>query len=333
MKNCWYPLGVAVLFGVGTGLSISSTLGCDFVRVSIGFVPVNPTYNSSSLLEGGLWRFSQPTTNDNAYCESYSVEFEQDFIQGDLAWRMARIMAWIAGSSAASATLLAGAMVGLPKTIPPILWYALLLPLCMIAVLAEGFQFLLLDVGLCRNPTWWPSGVDSDAQAAESCRLGTSGGWSLAAATCFLLGLILVCLHQQQESQQQQQPHAMGSGGTTLKSSTPEWHRRHHRHGMTASSSPDLRMSRSLQSHSSSSRDVVDDLTTTVIMEEEELPSNYSSGGSCSNCSSSIFSTDLPIAESRLQALERLRNRQMDTCTNSRIMVESFVQDVETEFR
>jgi hypothetical protein len=64
----------------------------------------------------------------------------------------------------------------------------------MAAFLAEGSKFLFFDTSICRSTVWFPSGAESLPRVAESCVLGATGQYSIAAGAVFFTALILVCL-------------------------------------------------------------------------------------------------------------------------------------------
>lgn len=64
----------------------------------------------------------------------------------------------------------------------------------MAAFLAEGSKFLLFDTSMCRNTVWFPTGSDSLPQVAESCSLGSTSYYCMAAGVAFFCSLLLVCL-------------------------------------------------------------------------------------------------------------------------------------------
>ena len=73
-------------------------------------------------------------------------------------------------------------------------WPGVLLPSLIISFLCEGSKFLFLDASACRSALWYPSGTASLPQVAESCELGKTSYFAIAAAVCFFISLVLVCV-------------------------------------------------------------------------------------------------------------------------------------------
>ncbi len=73
------------------------------------------------------------------------------------------------------------------------IWPGCLLPLLIVSFLAEGTKLVFVDASVCQSHVWYPSGVDSLPQTAQSCQLGQSGYYTIAAITVFLISFLLVC--------------------------------------------------------------------------------------------------------------------------------------------
>jgi hypothetical protein len=196
-------------------LSLYSSSGCEFLELSVGFTPINAAMNQSEF-NFGLFYY-QPivsavaaaeeqegedhlTKEENKLqevlfggCKAYTSAITADYIQKDRTWKVARIMAMIAAATAGIGSILAWSFVITPLS-PNCAWPGILLPLVMIAFIAEGSKFLIFDIALCRNSLWLPSGVDSLPQSAESCELGTSALAGIAAGSLLLVVLLAVCL-------------------------------------------------------------------------------------------------------------------------------------------
>lgn len=68
------------------------------------------------------------------------------------------------------------------------------MPSLMAAFVSEGSKFLFFDTSICRNSIWFPAGTESLGHLAESCSLGDTGKYTIAAASIFFLSLVAVCL-------------------------------------------------------------------------------------------------------------------------------------------
>ena len=196
----WYPVFVAPILTIACLLSLYSAGGCDFITVHVGFTPQPNVGWNESEAQLGFWYYGQEdAVHDFDYlpiygeCEWYHEGFDTVFIEKDRTWKVARIMAMVAGGASTFSALLSWlyCLTPLPTGL---LWPALFLPVTMIAFIAEGSKFLLFDIGVCRTSVWLPSGVNSLPQTAESCQLGESAYFSIAAGAFLLVGLLLVCL-------------------------------------------------------------------------------------------------------------------------------------------
>lgn len=105
----WYPLLVAVIVTTGWLSSLYSSAGCDFIRLDIGFTPSNEAWNQSTA-ELGLFVYQSGESSMNKYheafvdgCQWYEDTFNEDFIEHDRTWKVARIMAYISFLSSALA--------------------------------------------------------------------------------------------------------------------------------------------------------------------------------------------------------------------------------------
>jgi hypothetical protein len=81
------------------------------VRVDVGFPPSNTAWNQSTV-DIGLFFYQSEEPETNKYlntlfdgCRPYQGQFDNDFIQDDRTWKVARIMALIAGSAGIVATV------------------------------------------------------------------------------------------------------------------------------------------------------------------------------------------------------------------------------------
>jgi hypothetical protein len=196
----WYPICVAPIVTAGFFFSLYSSAGCQFIDLDVGFTPNNPAWNVSRA-ELGLFyyhdrsvSFGEETSNDIFYngCIWYTNSFQEKIIDQDRTWKVSRVMAMIAVSSSLLVALTVWLIVLTP--IPTeCVWPGLLLPNTMLSFIAEGSKFLLFDIALCQNEVWFPSGVDSQPEAAESCGLGSSAFFGIAAGVTHLVALIAIC--------------------------------------------------------------------------------------------------------------------------------------------
>ena len=83
-------------------MDLFATLGCDFLKVDVGFQPNNKT----SVFNLGFWYYTSLDTNDSKkgevsnpllifeQCASYPEDFYDSYIRDDPSWRATKIIAW-----------------------------------------------------------------------------------------------------------------------------------------------------------------------------------------------------------------------------------------------
>lgn len=192
---------VAPVVTAGFLLSVYSSAGCDFIDVTVGFTPNNVALNQSEANLGLFFYYDESAVGiNNRYqeifhkgCVWYDDVFDESIISKDRTWKVARIISMVAAASGLLAALTTWTLMLCPLPIGCI-WPAILLPSTMLSFISEGSKFLILDVALCRNAVWFPSGVDSLPERAENCTLGSSGFVGVAAGSAYLAALLLVCL-------------------------------------------------------------------------------------------------------------------------------------------
>jgi len=193
----WYPLLVSLIVTIGAFFSLYSTIGCDFIRVDIGFTPANTGWNSSQV-NLGLFLYQSEKEDTNKYfsfflggCRLYTEEFIDEFIDDDRTFFVAQIMAFVAAGASILATITTWLFVLSP--LPAFFWPIFVLPALVTSTLAQSSMFLVYDTSICRKNVWFPSGEESLPRIAE-CSLGVTGMYGITSCIIFLLCLLLVCL-------------------------------------------------------------------------------------------------------------------------------------------
>lgn len=182
----WYPLFIAPLVTCAAMLDIYSSTGCDFIRMNIGFVPVNDVWKDSSHMQLGIFSYDSHQDDDNKWkrsfnngCQSYSAEFESIFIASDQTWSITRILAYISGISSLVALSTAWLL-----TITPLpasfFWPGVLLPAVVLSMLTGAAKFVFLDATICKEALWFVDGSSSPV-SAQSCDIGESSVFCIAA--------------------------------------------------------------------------------------------------------------------------------------------------------
>jgi len=193
----WYPLLVSLIVTIGAFFSLYSTIGCDFIRVDIGFTPTNIGWNSSQV-NLGLFLYQSEEEDTNKYfsfflggCRLYTEEFLDEFIEDDRTFFVAQIMAYVAAGASILATITTWMFVLSP--LPAFFWPIFVLPALVTSTLAQSSMFLFYDTSICRKNVWFPPGTESLPRIAE-CSLGVTGTYGIVSCIIFLLCLLLVCL-------------------------------------------------------------------------------------------------------------------------------------------
>lgn len=83
-------------------------------------------------------------------------------------------------------------------------WPGLLLPSVMVGFLAQGSKFLFFDTRICQGFVWVPFGENVTPRTANSCTLGRTGIFAIAAGSVYFFSLLLVCLKTPQKRQLQE---------------------------------------------------------------------------------------------------------------------------------
>ena len=206
---------MAPVLTMGFLLSVYSTSGCDFVRVELGFDPKpNEAWNSSSASLGFFYGDmpdydiveadfdAKFLTDFHEDCHWYPDAFEDNFIDSDRTWKVARIMSMISAGSSLLSSLFAWISLG-PFYCPvAALWPTVLLPMVMVAFIAEGSKFLIFDMSICRNKIFE---VEEESATefleAESCSLGDSATYGIISGILLLVAMLMVCLKVPEERQ------------------------------------------------------------------------------------------------------------------------------------
>jgi hypothetical protein len=194
----WYPIFVAPLITCAAFMDLYSSSGCDFIRLDIGFVPVNEVWEGDTAYLG-LFSYDTFEVNSNKWkrsfnngCEAYSTNFVSMFIGADQTWQITRIMAYISGC----ASLVAVAMAWL-LTITPLpasfFWPGVLLPASILSMLTGCAKFLFFDTQICTEELWFAEGADEPV-APQSCNMGDSAVYAVASVAAYFLCTILICV-------------------------------------------------------------------------------------------------------------------------------------------
>ena len=82
-KDAWHPRKLAFLTSAALILSLTSTLDCEFVTLSIGFNPENAIFDDTKTAIG-LWTYRSPILSDE--CLLYSVAAKKYILTNDKSY-------------------------------------------------------------------------------------------------------------------------------------------------------------------------------------------------------------------------------------------------------
>eukprot|EP00527_Entomoneis_sp_CCMP2396_P009272 CAMPEP_0198138322 /NCGR_PEP_ID=MMETSP1443-20131203/1725_1 /TAXON_ID=186043 /ORGANISM="Entomoneis sp., Strain CCMP2396" /LENGTH=439 /DNA_ID=CAMNT_0043800041 /DNA_START=318 /DNA_END=1634 /DNA_ORIENTATION=+ len=235
-----YPLAVAPVLTAACLLSLYSTTGCKFVDVDLGFEPKpNEAWNVSSTslgfyygnmpgqqLDSGGNKFD-PALLDKVHdeCNWYPDAFENNYIDNDRTWKVARIMALISAGGSLLSAIMTWSFIG-PFYCPvTFLWPAVLLPIVMMSFIAEGSKFLIFDMSICRNSIFEIE-VDGviEYQEADTCTLGDSAILGIVSAILLLVAMLMMCLNVPDERKLDPQFGITASNDTDESDGIEEFH-------------------------------------------------------------------------------------------------------------
>ena len=196
-REGWYPVLVAPLVTCACLFDIYSSTGCDFIRVDIGFVPVNDVW-SAEYAQLGVFQFDDHEIDRNRWkrtfndgCQTYSRNFSDIFIHTDQSWYLSRIMAYVSGiaSLVALATVWLLIVTPLPASF---FWPGVLLPAVVLAMLAGVANFIFFDTHICTEPLYFVD-ESSPPLAAQSCDIGASSVSAMASVAGYFVCTLLIC--------------------------------------------------------------------------------------------------------------------------------------------
>lgn len=178
-------------------LDVFSSTGCDFVRMDIGFVPINDAWQESHA-SLGLFSFDSNQTDKSKWkrsfnngCQLYSDKFTSTFLGADQSWQIARVLAYISGisSAIACATVWLLTITPLPASF---FWPGVLLPAVVLAMATGAAKFIFFDAMICSEDLWYMDEL-SPPVPPQSCEIGESGVFGIASTVAYFLCTILIC--------------------------------------------------------------------------------------------------------------------------------------------
>jgi len=195
-RHGFYPLLLAPFFTVASILDIYSSIGCEYVRLDVGFQPLNEAWNQTTA-DLGIFNMINSDgdvgdgLNNDLHCNSYDHIFNEHFISGDKTWSVARIMAYLSASTGLLAMVLIWLITFVPIPVR-LIWPIVIIPCTLIAFLAGVSKFLFIDTAVCSTNIWFES--DGIPRQANSCSLGVHAYCNMLSCALYLLNVLLVCV-------------------------------------------------------------------------------------------------------------------------------------------
>ena len=215
--NRGYPVLIAILVTCACLLDVYGSMGCDFIRLEIGFEPVNDVWQDSGA-QFGLFYFNNPgtITEDRSFasfnkgCQVYSTSFEANFISTDVSWNTSRFMAYVTGICGVLGTVAAWLLAIRPCSwLSKTMWIAVLRVTMVLSTCAGAAMFAFLNTDICTEDLWLEN-EQSTAVAAESCQPGETAIFGIASCLAFFTCSILV--HMPPPASQDEEKHLAGEG-------------------------------------------------------------------------------------------------------------------------
>ncbi len=191
----WRPKLLAALLTIGLLLSIAGSLYCDFVTVTLGFVPSGYAGDEVSV---GLWSFLGPDRRCQTFQDAYRMggftrgygNYSHWFINDDMAWIVARCAAilGVAFGSIALVCILINLCVDEPRLVDVLAYTA------VVALVSEAAKLgLFFCTNLCLSKDFWYS-VDLDEyMGSTSCGLSQGAFICIGSiAAYFMSGVLLI---------------------------------------------------------------------------------------------------------------------------------------------
>ena len=197
LETSWLPFFVVTLSTVRFLLSTTSSLGCNFIEIDIGFVPKNIKI-ATSTVKIGPWAY------ERGKCLSYPHNFSKIFIQNERAWEAARMasivnitlgfIVFITASCVITYKVLrlwptsaraTSCIKGVDKR-----WEVCIFVLVLLMFIFEVIKFSLWGVNLCTDDVWMTK--EFSFFPAKECSLSTGAKCSLGAIVIDIIVVMLL---------------------------------------------------------------------------------------------------------------------------------------------
>lgn len=187
----WHPKVLVFFVAAALGLSIMSSLDCNFLSVGLSWVPQN--YYEDEL-GFGLWSYAAPGGRCLSYDESrHSGVFGDNIysnllINNDTNWSISRILALVSFVFGAIALISVG--MNICKSEPrlvDVLAYS-----TITAFLSECSKFgLFLGTNICTSEDYWLNTESNELLGSKDCAIDRGAFMSIGSIAAYLVSIIL----------------------------------------------------------------------------------------------------------------------------------------------
>lgn len=198
----WRPRLLAVLLAVALVLSVAASLTCDFVIVTLGFVPDGYAGDEVGV---ALWSFQGPDGRCQSFQDAYNLggfsngddNYSHWFANGDTAWMIARcaaIVGFVFGAIALVCILIN--LCGDEPHLVDVLAYTVI-----IALVSEAAKIgLFFCIDLCVSGNFWYSVELDEYKGSTSCGMSPGAFVCIGSITLyFISGVFLIAYNVRPE--------------------------------------------------------------------------------------------------------------------------------------
>jgi len=193
----WLPLFVALFATTRFILSTAASLSCKFIKISIGFTPMNVNFMKADVFVSP-WAF-----HDGDQCLGYPDDFTSEYIKGESSWTTARVAAVI-NIVFGCVVFLVASFVGIYRVMRMYpasargttcikgfndTWEVIIFFLVIIMFVVEVMKFVFWGINLCTEEVWLTSTYNL-LTAEGGCELA-SGARCAMSALIFDLAIIM----------------------------------------------------------------------------------------------------------------------------------------------
>lgn len=204
----------AILMTAALLFSTSSTLGCRYLTVEIGFIPSNVNVTSPTV-ELGAWSYPPDAVgSQGGRCLKYPESFVEEFIDGDGSWKLSRT-AGVASIVLGWAAFLISWLLVISRLKPTLPYKTALAFGNVFLFLFEAVKFIFLRTNFCTGEVWGREASTGVIvmEKADSCGVSRDGYMSIVAIVINTVLVIWLCRQRMREEMEARARSAGHSAG------------------------------------------------------------------------------------------------------------------------